>query len=47
MDREPAKNGENVAVADINGDGVLGNEDPSSSADVSLEEKLTGIFRSY
>ena len=47
MEVESAKNGDDVIVADINGDGVLGNEDPSSSAEVSLDEKSPGIFYSY
>ena len=47
MEVEPAKNGEDVIVADTNGDGVLGTEDPSSSTEVSLDDKLPGIFYSY
>lgn len=43
MEGEPAKNVEDVAIVDSNGDGVLRNEDPNSSVDVSLDEQLTGI----
>lgn len=39
MEVESAKNGDDVIVAEINGDGVLGNEDSSLSAEVSLDEK--------
>ena len=44
MEIEPAKNGEDVIVADTNGDGDLGTEDRSSSPEVSSDDKLPGII---